>query len=165
MDPSIVFDCQQVVPNRFALALAAAARSRALLRGAQSKPARSDTRETEVELQEIAGHAYSRDELAPFLRARRSRFLPGTRLWQRSCVGALLRPDPPRGERQVMTHPIKQEKDYGEATVFNNQSAFDVLSVVAGLGLAFSPWYLGLPLRRPLRGMPGLSVRPSPWSG
>ncbi len=25
----------------------------------------------------------------------------------------------------------------------NNQSAFDVLSIVAGLGLALSPWYLG----------------------
>lgn len=34
MDPFVVFDCQQVVPDRFALALAAAPRSRALLRGA-----------------------------------------------------------------------------------------------------------------------------------
>ena len=30
MDPHVVLDCQSVLPNRFALTLAAAARSRAL---------------------------------------------------------------------------------------------------------------------------------------
>lgn len=37
MDLFLVFDCQKVLPNRFALALAAAARSRALARGAGAR--------------------------------------------------------------------------------------------------------------------------------
>ncbi len=32
MDPHVVFDCQKILPNRFALALAAAARTCALKR-------------------------------------------------------------------------------------------------------------------------------------
>lgn len=67
MDPNVVFDCQRVVPNRFALALAAAARSRALNRGAQPRldlPA-SDMRE--LALQEIATGALSPEKLALFL--------------------------------------------------------------------------------------------------
>jgi len=39
MDPHVVFDCQKVLPNRFALTLAAAARSRALARGAEPQRA------------------------------------------------------------------------------------------------------------------------------
>jgi DNA-directed RNA polymerase subunit omega len=73
MDPFVVFDCQQVVPDRFALALSAAARSRALLRGAQPRLAGSGKRATEVALREIAGGAFSRAELAPFLRVNGSR--------------------------------------------------------------------------------------------
>ncbi|AYM66096.1 DNA-directed RNA polymerase subunit omega [Agrobacterium fabrum] len=37
MDPHVVFDCQDVVPNRFALTVAAAARARALSRGAEPR--------------------------------------------------------------------------------------------------------------------------------
>jgi len=37
MDPNIVFDCEKVLPNRFGLALAAAARIRALNRGSEPR--------------------------------------------------------------------------------------------------------------------------------
>lgn len=44
----------------------------------------------------------------------------------------------------------------------NNQSAFDVLSTVAGLGLVLSPWYLGFATKNTAAwNAPGLSVRPS----
>jgi DNA-directed RNA polymerase subunit omega len=99
MDPLVVFDCQQVVPNRFALTLAAAARSRALLCGARPRLTRSGGKATEVALQEIAGHAFSRQELAPFLRLGSAESVSSQRsynsqaLRQRSCVGALWHPD------------------------------------------------------------------------
>ncbi|MER9963653.1 DNA-directed RNA polymerase subunit omega [Mesorhizobium sp. M0045] len=35
MDPLIVLDCENTVPNRFALAVAAAGRARALSRGSE----------------------------------------------------------------------------------------------------------------------------------
>jgi DNA-directed RNA polymerase subunit omega len=123
MDPFVVFDCQQVVPDRFALALSAAARSRALLRGAQPRLAGSGKRATEVALLEIAGGAFSRAELAPFLRGRRksisSRRRPEAQaLRQRPCVGVLSHPFSPRGKREVMTQLTQQEKDHGETTVY-----------------------------------------------
>lgn len=99
MDPFVVFDCQQIVPNRFALTLAAAARSRALLCGARPRLTRSGGKATEVALQEIAGHAFSRQELAPFLRLGSAESVSSQRsynsqaLRQRSCVGALWHPD------------------------------------------------------------------------
>ncbi|TPJ49613.1 DNA-directed RNA polymerase subunit omega [Mesorhizobium sp. B2-6-4] len=37
MDPLIVLDCENAVPNRFALAVAAAGRARALSRGAEPR--------------------------------------------------------------------------------------------------------------------------------
>ncbi|GEM_PF-4910677 len=37
MDTHVVFDCQKVLPNRFALTLAAASRIRALARGAEPR--------------------------------------------------------------------------------------------------------------------------------
>lgn len=37
MDPFVVIDCAKVLPNRIALTLAAAARSRALQRGVQPR--------------------------------------------------------------------------------------------------------------------------------
>jgi hypothetical protein len=39
MDPHIVFDCEKVLPNRFDLAVAAAARVRALSRGGEPRSA------------------------------------------------------------------------------------------------------------------------------
>lgn len=122
MDPFVVFDCQQVVPDRFALALAAAARSRALLRGAQPRLAGSGKGATEVALQEIAGGAFNRTELAPFLRGRRksisSRRCPEAQALRaapvrRGAVASVF----PRGKREIMTQLTQQEKDHGETTV------------------------------------------------
>lgn len=67
MDPLVVFDCQKVVPNRFALILAAAARSRALNRGAEPRVNPHGAGVSEMALHEIASGAFTRDELAPFL--------------------------------------------------------------------------------------------------
>lgn len=88
MDPFVVFNCQQIVPDRFVLALAAAARSRALLRGAQPRLAGSGKRATEVALQEIAGGAFSRAELAPFLRGRRKSISARRRPEAQACGSA-----------------------------------------------------------------------------
>lgn len=67
MDPLVVFDCQKVMPDRFALTLAAAARSRAINRGAEPRIERSGTGPSDLALHEIAAGAFARDELAPFL--------------------------------------------------------------------------------------------------
>jgi DNA-directed RNA polymerase subunit omega len=67
MDPLVVFDCQEQVPNRFALALAAAARSRALGRGKPPRIGASNLNSTELALQEIAAGAFARQELELFL--------------------------------------------------------------------------------------------------
>lgn len=119
MDPFIVFDCHQVVPDRFALVLAAAARSRALLCGAQPRLARSGNRATDVALQEIAGGQFSRDELAPFLRARRSR--AGARrkhkLGDSARASGRRRIRFPPWETAIDDATNQQEKDHGETTV------------------------------------------------
>jgi DNA-directed RNA polymerase subunit omega len=67
MNPSIVFDCQKILPNRFALTLAAAARSRALNRGAEPRFGRSGSSVADLALSEIASGAFTSDELALFL--------------------------------------------------------------------------------------------------
>ena len=67
MDPHVVFDCQKVVPNRFSLTLAAAARSRALGRGATPRLDLDDADGKEIALHEIASGVFNIDELAPFL--------------------------------------------------------------------------------------------------
>lgn len=67
MDPTVVFDCERVLPNRFALTLAAAARSRALNRGQPARLARSATSTVDLALHEIAADAFTEKELAPFL--------------------------------------------------------------------------------------------------
>lgn len=67
MDPHVVFDCQKVVPNRFALTLAAAARSRALARGAEPRLDAADRCVGELSLHEIAAGVFCERELAPFL--------------------------------------------------------------------------------------------------
>lgn len=73
MDPHVVFDCQKILPNRFALALAAAARSRALNRGAESRLDRQGVNASELALLEIASGAFVEDELAPYLFPSRAR--------------------------------------------------------------------------------------------
>lgn len=67
MDPNVVFDCQKVLPNRFALTLAAAARSRALARGAEPRLDTADRSVGELALHEIAAGVFRESELAPFL--------------------------------------------------------------------------------------------------
>lgn len=67
MDPYVVFDGQKVLPNRFALTLAAAARSRALGRGAEPRLDPNHASVSDLALHEIAAGMFSRNELAPFL--------------------------------------------------------------------------------------------------
>lgn len=67
MDPHVVFDCQKVLPNRFALTLAAAARSRALARGAEPRLGAVNGSVSELALHEIGVSVFSEHELAPFL--------------------------------------------------------------------------------------------------
>jgi DNA-directed RNA polymerase subunit omega len=67
MDPSLVFACEKVLPNRFALTLVAAARSRALNRGQAPRLKRPATITADHALHEIAAGAFTKEELAPFL--------------------------------------------------------------------------------------------------
>ncbi|WP_293828421.1 DNA-directed RNA polymerase subunit omega [uncultured Brevundimonas sp.] len=67
MDPHVVLDCQKVLPNRFALTLAAAARSRALGRGAEPRLDSDHPGASDLALHEIAAAMFTRKELAPFL--------------------------------------------------------------------------------------------------
>ena len=69
MDPNVVFASQSVVPNRFALALASAARARALNRGAEPRLACDHAGNVELALKEIGAGAFSPEELMPFLPA------------------------------------------------------------------------------------------------
>ena len=67
MDPHVVFDCRDIVPNRVALTVAAAARARALTRGAEPRLDLPGASATNLALHEIAGGALRQDELTPFL--------------------------------------------------------------------------------------------------
>ncbi|MBA9035959.1 DNA-directed RNA polymerase subunit omega [Rhizobium leguminosarum] len=67
MDPHVVFDCQEIMPDRFALTIAAAARARALTRGAEPRLDLPRVSVGSLALREIAGSAFSHDELALFL--------------------------------------------------------------------------------------------------
>ncbi|WP_342640238.1 DNA-directed RNA polymerase subunit omega [Rhodoligotrophos ferricapiens] len=67
MDPFVVFDCAKVLPNRFALTLAAAARGRALRRGAEPRSDRLAAGAGDLALHEIAEGAFTRAELGLFL--------------------------------------------------------------------------------------------------
>ena len=65
MDPYVVYDCQRVVPNQFALTLAAAARWRALNHGAEPRLVPSaGTGNAYLALQEIAAGVFGNTELA-----------------------------------------------------------------------------------------------------
>ena len=69
MDPHIVFDCQEIVPNRFVLTIIAAARARALNLGAEARVDLPDSGVQDLALHEIAKSSFSGDELGPFLPA------------------------------------------------------------------------------------------------
>lgn len=67
MDPLAVLDCAKVLPNKFALTLAAAARSRALHRGAPPRSYRPAASASDLALHEIAEGAFTPAELGLFL--------------------------------------------------------------------------------------------------
>ncbi|TWG97922.1 DNA-directed RNA polymerase subunit omega [Mesorhizobium sp. J18] len=70
MDPLVVFECQKILPNRFALTLAAAARSRALNRGRAPRLDQPAAGTVDLALHEIAAGVFTQQELAPFLSDR-----------------------------------------------------------------------------------------------
>lgn len=103
MDPHVVFDCQKALPNRFALTLAAAARTRALGRGAEPRLDADNGSVTDLALHEIAAGVFTRNELAPFLLdpgGRRSLPPPGpgSRLRGGGCGSAAAAPASRQGE-------------------------------------------------------------------
>ncbi|MBB4227032.1 hypothetical protein [Rhizobium mongolense] len=67
MDPHVVFDCQKILPNKFVLAVAAAACCRALNRGAKPRVDLPGINESELALQEIASGVLAGAELALFV--------------------------------------------------------------------------------------------------
>ncbi|NDW01430.1 DNA-directed RNA polymerase subunit omega [Salipiger sp. PrR002] len=69
MNPFVAIDAQQAVPDRFALVLAASARSRALKAGAEPRVEPQRQAAEEVALEEIATGAISQEELRHFLPA------------------------------------------------------------------------------------------------
>jgi DNA-directed RNA polymerase subunit omega len=62
MNPMIMQDCQKVLPNPFQLALAAAARARALRRGAEPKVLGGVLSPTDLALQEIAADLLTEED-------------------------------------------------------------------------------------------------------
>lgn len=67
MDPHVVFDCRKVLPDTFALTLAAVARARALRHGAEPRLEIDSAGVGDLALKEIAAGVFSQDELSPFL--------------------------------------------------------------------------------------------------
>lgn len=67
MNPLIVFDARKVVPDPFALTLAAAARARALLQGAEPRLHLGAEPGPDLAMTQIAADAFAEEELAPFL--------------------------------------------------------------------------------------------------
>lgn len=116
MDPHVGFDCHKILPNRFALALAAAARSRALNRGAEPRLDRQGVNASELALLEIASGAFVEDELAPYLFPRRQEHPPGrsvhhTRVSRRRPFRRCRRTRPlSAGGSPLMMQPTHEEK-------------------------------------------------------
>ncbi|MBZ9736429.1 MULTISPECIES: DNA-directed RNA polymerase subunit omega [unclassified Mesorhizobium] len=76
MDRLTVLDCENTVPNRFALAVAVAGRARALSRGAERLTDEA-TAPVELALREIAGNRFQLDEIKSFVLAGRFRAMAG----------------------------------------------------------------------------------------
>ena len=68
MDPLVVFDCQKQVPNRFGLALAAAARARALRKGMPFRIQISGLESTVAALREIYSCAFTLKDIGVLIR-------------------------------------------------------------------------------------------------
>jgi DNA-directed RNA polymerase subunit omega len=67
MDPFIIYNAEKAIPNRFGLALAAAARARALNHGHVPRiESHSPIGPVEIALREIAAGVFDEDEMAPF---------------------------------------------------------------------------------------------------
>lgn len=105
MDPLIVLDCENTVPNRFALAVAAAGRARALSRGSEPRLSDKVTVPVELALREIAGNRFQPDEVKPFVLAgsvpRDGRVRPGRRRKLRGGEGQSLAAAPAFAQRAV----------------------------------------------------------------
>ena len=124
MDPFVVFDCAKVLPNRFALTLAAAARSRALHRGAKPRLDRLVAGAGDLALREIAESAFTPAELGPFLEGRSGpQLLPHLSAFDPELRGGAPRRAPPRPSplperRSLVTHITGQgEMNDAEVTV------------------------------------------------
>lgn len=88
MDPFVVFDCAKVLPNRFALTVAAAARSHALHRDAQPRLDTPAASASDLALREIAEGAFTPAELGLFLKGPSgSRLLPRPPAWNPTLRG------------------------------------------------------------------------------
>ena len=70
MEPLLPIDCQQRIPNRFVLVLAAAARARDLGRGAEPRISAGSAANSELALREIAAGALSPEEIERLLVSR-----------------------------------------------------------------------------------------------
>jgi len=89
MDPLIVIDAKKVVPDPFALAVAAAARARALHHGAEPRVNAEVGPGPYLALSEIASGAFREEELAPFLPDGRAVMprLAAPEPWPKVCDG------------------------------------------------------------------------------
>ncbi len=96
MNPFVVFDCAKVLPNRFALTLAAAARSHALHRGAQPRSDTPAANASDLALREIAEGAFTPAELGLFLVGPSGpRLLPRPPAWDPKLRGGATQRAPP----------------------------------------------------------------------
>lgn len=70
MDPLLTLDCQAILPDRFGLVLAAAARTRTLREGDRPRLEDAPDSNYETAFREIAAGVFTAQELRPFLPAR-----------------------------------------------------------------------------------------------
>jgi DNA-directed RNA polymerase subunit omega len=89
MDPFVVFDCAKVLPNRFALVLAAAARSQALHRGAQPRSDKETNSAIDLALNEIAAGAFTPAELERLPLERKMQPISSPASGEKLCGSAL----------------------------------------------------------------------------
>lgn len=93
MDPFVAIEAQKVLPNRFDLAVAAAARARALFRGATPRVRSETDNAVGIALREISRNALTPTEFA-FLLPEIVSNLPAPRHLAEAQDAALSRPSP-----------------------------------------------------------------------
>ena len=113
MDPFVVFDCEKFLPKRFSLALAAAARCRALHRGAEPRSRRPAASASDLALCEIADGAFSPADLALLLGEANETRLCSPSALPELCSGASagLRPPPARSGRTDLLNKHTPDKE------------------------------------------------------